>query len=108
MFYAMRPAVNVTAFTFGIFLRLSTRPMRRLSVTAVLFVLMVAPETYVLAVAIRSVQAILASLQLGDNPVATGNARIENIAIGVATVLVFILLFAPAGWRREPQPVAIS
>jgi hypothetical protein len=62
----------------------------------------------VLAVAIRSVQAILASLQLGDNPVATGNARIENIAIGVATALVFIPLFAPAGWRREPQPVAIS
>jgi hypothetical protein len=78
------------------------------AITAVLVVLMVAPETYVLAVAIRSTLAILASLQLGGDAAATGLARIENIAIGVAVALVLVLAFAPAGWRRSAQPAALS
>jgi uncharacterized membrane protein YccC len=78
------------------------------AITAVLVVLMVAPETYVLAVAIRSTLAILASLQLGGDAAATGLARIENIAIGVAVASVLVLAFAPAGWRRSARPAALS
>jgi hypothetical protein len=70
------------------------------AITAVLVVLMVAPETYILAVAIRSALAVLAALELGDSGTAAGLARIENIGIGVATALVFVLAFAPASWRR--------
>ncbi len=77
-------------------------------ITAVLVLLMVAPETYVLAVAIRSAMAILASLQLGGDAPATGLARIGNIALGVSVALVFVLAFAPASWRRKPQPAAVS
>jgi hypothetical protein len=78
------------------------------AITAVLVVLMVAPETYVLAVAIRSALAILASLQLGGDAAATGLARIENIAIGVVTALVFVLAFAPADWRGKPAVAPVS
>lgn len=87
---------------------LHTLPWVLGAITAVLVVMMVAPETYVVAVAIRSALAVLAALQLGDNAVATGVARIEDIAIGVAMALVFVIACAPADWRRRPQAVAIS
>ena len=78
------------------------------AITAILVVLMVAPETYVLAVAIRSALAILASLELGNDAVAAGLARIENIALGVGVALVFVLAFAPASWWRARPAPAVS
>jgi hypothetical protein len=89
---------------YAMLVTLHALPWLLAAITAVLVVLMVAPETYVLAVAIRSALAVLAALQLGDNADAAGLARIGNIAIGVATALVFILVFAPADCRRKPVP----
>ena len=68
--------------------------------TSALVVVMVAPETYVVAVAIRSALCILAATQLGGDGIATGMARIETIAIGVSISLIFVLTMAPASWRR--------
>ncbi len=93
---------------YGLLVLLHALPWLLAGITAVLVVLMVAPETYVLAVAIRSAMAILASLQLGGDAPATGLARIGNIALGVSVALVFVLAFAPARWRRKPQTAAVS
>jgi hypothetical protein len=93
---------------YALLLTLHALPWLLAAITAVLVVLMVAPETYVLAVAIRSTLAVLAALELGDSGAAAGLARIENIGIGVATALVFILTFAPARWRRPAPAQAVS
>jgi hypothetical protein len=93
---------------YALLVWLHALPWLLAAITAVLVVLMVAPETYVLAVAIRSAMAILASLQLGGDAPATGLARIGNIALGVSVALVFVLAFAPASWRRKPQAAAVS
>ncbi|HUC18200.1 MAG TPA: FUSC family protein [Acetobacteraceae bacterium] len=70
------------------------------AVTAVLTVLMVAPETYVLAVSFRSALAILAATELYGDGAAAGLARIENIAIGVVLALAVILALSPGGVMR--------
>jgi hypothetical protein len=93
---------------YALLVWLQALPWLLTAITAELVVLMVAPETYVLAVAIRSAMAILASLQLGGDAPATGLARIGNIALGVSVALVFVLAFAPASWRRKTQPAAVS
>jgi len=71
------------------------------AVTSVLTVLMVAPETYVLAVSFRSALAILAATELSDSGAAAGLARIENIAIGVVLALVVILALSPGSIMRK-------
>ena len=73
------------------------------AITAGLVVVMVAPEFYLLAVAIRSLLAVLAGAQLDDNGAAAGLARIENIAIGVALALLFIILLAPRPAPANPS-----
>jgi hypothetical protein len=93
---------------YAMLVMLHALPWLLAAITAVLVVLMVAPETYVLAVAIRSALAVLAALELGDSGVAAGLARIENIGIGVAVALVFVLAFAPASWRRPAAAQAVS
>ena len=73
------------------------------AVTAVLVFLMVAPEFYTLAVAIRSALAVLAGAALDGNGAAAGLARIENIAIGVALALLFVTLLTPRPAPADPS-----
>ena len=80
-------------------------PMLRDTITAALVTVMVAPETYILAVAIRSALAILGGAALGADGAAAGLARIGNIALGVGVATAFLLAFAPRRWwRRTPTP----
>jgi hypothetical protein len=78
------------------------------AVTTVLVVLMVAPETYVLAVAYRSALAILAATALAGDGAAAGLARIENIAIGVGVALAVFLALSPGSvrWKRDAPRAA--
>jgi hypothetical protein len=96
------------AVGYALLVTLHALPWLLAAITAVLVVLMVAPETYVLAVALRSALAILAALQLGNDATAAGLARIENIALGVAVALVFVLAFAPSGWRHPQAAASVS
>ncbi|MBS0559121.1 MAG: FUSC family protein [Proteobacteria bacterium] len=76
-------------------------PALRDTMTALLVSVMVAPETYVLAVAIRSALAILGGAALGGDGAAAGLARIGSIALGVGCATAFLLAFAPRGWWRR-------
>jgi uncharacterized membrane protein YccC len=88
---------------YALLLALQGQPWLLGAVTAALVALMVAPETYVLAVADRSALAILAATELAAGAgAAAGLARIENIAIGVVLALAVVLALSP---RRRPAPV---
>jgi uncharacterized membrane protein YgaE (UPF0421/DUF939 family) len=78
------------------------------AITGVLVVLMVAPQTYVVAVAIRSALAVLAATELGDSGTAAGLSRIENIGIGVAVAMVFVIALAPASWWKTRVASAVT
>lgn len=79
-------------------------------VTSLIVMIMVAPETYIIAVSVRSALAILAAFQLSGSGVAAGLARIENIIIGVTIAVAVIAVVAPLDWwirrsgRLSPQP----
>jgi uncharacterized membrane protein YccC len=78
---------------------LATRPSVLGAITAVAVVFMVAFEQYVLAVAVRSALAPLAAFSLHDNALATGEARVLCILIGVA--IGAALMFAISSPRGE-------
>jgi hypothetical protein len=96
-------AIGCGAGFFLLFV-LHALPWLLAAVTAVFVVLMVAPEFYLLAVAIRSGLAVLAGAQLDGNGAAAGLARIENIAVGVALAMVFVILLAPRPAPAGPPP----
>lgn len=85
------------AIGFALLLGLAHEPWLLDSVTALLVLLMVAFETYLFGVGVRSALAVLAAVQLGGDAVASGLARIESIAIGVVIALLAVLLLAPKG-----------
>jgi uncharacterized membrane protein YccC len=100
-------AVLGCAAGYALLMALHTTPWLLGAVAIVLACLMIAPQTYVVAVAIRSALAILAAIQFGGDGITTALARIENIGIGVAIAMAFVMiLMAGAGGRPRDDSVA--